>query len=123
MRSQMSLFIIAFLAIIISNVTADVLPQNNLIVGELGDHDQLLERRKVEESFSLGIKKTISELFEGDRQTKITHIRALDQHENGHGAVATIKKGGIGLTYVEIEFESQPFRGIDFIVEIYGSRT
>ncbi|XP_001599861.1 probable salivary secreted peptide [Nasonia vitripennis] len=94
---------------------------NDLIIGDHVAGDRLLQLEHIEKDAAWwGEKGSITRTFEGDTFAKITMVRALDKHDNGHGATAEIIAGGVGHSYVTIKFVSERLRGIDFIVEIYG---
>lgn len=48
----------------------------------------------------------------------ITFIAAVDQM--AEGSTAVLKSGGTGLPFVSIELTSVAFKGLSFIVEVYG---
>lgn len=56
----------------------------------------------------------------GISNNKITYIQALDQYNRNTGGYARVLGGGVGYSYVTLGFKSRYFRGMKFIVEIYG---
>ncbi|KAL7304490.1 hypothetical protein TKK_0003282 [Trichogramma kaykai] len=97
--------------------------RNDLVIGVRQPNDFLIQRELVQKDAdvsALGIRTSYERTFTGNNISNITMIRALDQHDNGHGATAQIVGGGVGFKYVTIKFKSELFRGIDFVVEIYG---
>ncbi|OXU24854.1 hypothetical protein TSAR_008649 [Trichomalopsis sarcophagae] len=118
MASQHFLALALFVTL---TVTLAVSLPNDVIAGSRIPGDRLIQREEVKKDASwVGMKVTITKTFEGDKYSKISQLRALDQHSNGHGATAKIIAGGVGFSYVTIKFESERFRGIDFVVELYG---
>jgi hypothetical protein len=118
MASQRMLIVTLFATLYLTLVAA--IP-NDLTVGAREPGDFLLQREHVEKEESyLGKVVTVTKTLPGDGVSRITQIKALDQHQNGYGAHASIIAGGIGQSYVTIKFESERFRSIDFIIDLYG---
>ena len=96
--------------------------RNDLVVGVREPKDYLIQREavKVDPGFENVFKASYERTFTGNNNAIITQYRALDQHPNGHGATAIPIGGGVGENYVTLKFKPELFRGIDFIVELYG---
>ncbi|OXU24850.1 hypothetical protein TSAR_008645 [Trichomalopsis sarcophagae] len=96
---------------------------NDLVIGRRVEGDYLLNRSFIKKDASwIGKVVTFTKTFTGDGVSTITQIKALDQHENGHGASAKVIAGGVDYLYVTLRLESERYRHIDFVVEIYGKK-
>lgn len=107
---------LVFIALAVTLVAAS---EKDLFIGNPGT-GRLIRRDDVKVSETVLGKAKISKTFGIEGYNKITQIKALDQHTNGHGATVTVTAGGIDSAYVTLKFESEPFRSIDYVVEIYG---
>lgn len=102
-------------------ITAAASLPNDLIIGSSDPQAHLIQRESIKHDASkIGKIVTVTKTFNGNNFSKITMVRALDQHRNGHGATARLISGGLGQAYVTLKFESERFRSIDFVVEVYG---
>lgn len=113
----------ATLFAIVALTSAELPPRpNDVIVGSRvpGDHVIGNIQHITKDASYIGKIVTVTKTFQGDGFSKITQIRALDQYSDGNGATAHFIAGGVGSNFVTIKFESQRFRGIDFVVELYG---
>ncbi|KAL7300532.1 hypothetical protein TKK_0006530 [Trichogramma kaykai] len=119
MVSPRLVLVCVLLAVVVE--TLAVTRPNDVFVGARIPGDRIIQRERiVKDASKIGRKAIVSKTFSGDGYSNITYIRALDQHTNGHGATATIISGGTGFKFVTMKFKSERFRGIDFVVELYG---
>ncbi|MCH0557959.1 MBF2 family protein [Streptomyces sp. MUM 16J] len=63
--------------------------------------------------------KTVRYPAIGEYLTPIGYLKIIDNLDSGY-STATIKAGGVGSNYVEIEYDAPAFRGYDYNVEIRG---
>lgn len=106
--------LLAFMAISVSGKS------NDLIVGSRVAGDRLIEFKTVRVPSKILQIVSAKQTFSGDRFSRFTEIRLLDQNKKGNGATAKILGGGPGSSFVIVDFKSQRGHSIDFLVEIYG---
>jgi len=92
----------------------------NVIVGARFKHDHLLQREFEKEPSKLLQTVKIKKTYPGNKRSRITQVKLLDQNKKGNGATASIVNGGPGSTFVTVEFKSVKGHSVDYIVEIYG---
>ena len=96
--------------------------KNDLAIGTRVWGDNLIQRLHVQKpsSFLRVIKDTRT--LSGDGISKITQIVLTDQSKDGDGGKVSLINGGPDFTYATIEFKSKRSHGIDFLVEVYGTK-
>lgn len=116
MSSNHHIFVLALFSIL--GVT---LANNDLIVGTRHPGDGYIESYYiVRNPDDYDRKITFAKTLVGDRYSPITMIHAHDRHEDGNGATATVIAGGIGSSFVTMNFVSEKSHGINFKVDLYG---
>ncbi|KAJ8668347.1 hypothetical protein QAD02_010010 [Eretmocerus hayati] len=83
-----------------------------------GDRMVLMDNVTVKASY-FGSMKLEKEYQVPDGYT-ITHVKSMDQTDDGNGAQAVVVSGGPGTNKVVIRFQSRWWRGIYHRVEIYA---
>ncbi|XP_016843583.1 probable salivary secreted peptide [Nasonia vitripennis] len=122
MALQRILFFTIFATLAVSAQSeSTVARQNDLVIGRRVEGDYLLNRSFIKKDASwIGKVVTFTKTFTGDGVSTITQVKALEQHENG--ASAKVIAGGVDYLYVTLRLESERYRHIDFVVEIYGKK-
>jgi len=81
--------------------------------------DRLLIEKSIIRSYKF-LGYTSSNMTYSNPDARINCIEVTDQKENGTGGYTSIVSGGVGHKNVTLHFESQFWRGLSFVVKIYG---
>lgn len=124
MASRRLLLFVLFATLAVSALSeSTAASKNDLVIGQREEGDSLLNRSFIKKDASwFGRVVTFTKTFTGNGVSTITQVKALDQHKNGHGASAKVIAGGVDHVYVTLRLESERYRHIDFVVEIYGKK-
>ncbi|XP_058805414.1 probable salivary secreted peptide [Phymastichus coffea] len=119
MSSSRFLISIVLLASLLAIALA-AMRSRSIIIGARLKGDHLIQRETLKVPSKLLRVVKDRRTYSGDKRSRITQVRLLDQNKKGSGAVATVAAGGPGQKYVTVDFKSVSGHSIDYIIELYG---